>query len=71
MADIQHSSLTGVDLHECKGAASATAGQFLIANGNGTATFQALSSVPASVTVNGITLAALIARIVALESKAG
>lgn len=35
-----HSSLTGADLHETKGAATATAGQVLIATGAGTATFQ-------------------------------
>lgn len=38
----QHSTLTGADLHETKGAATATSGQFLTANGNGTATFKTL-----------------------------
>lgn len=69
MADKQHSSLTGIDLHECKGAANATLGQFLIATGNGTATFQTLSSIPATVTVNGVSLATILARIAALEAK--
>lgn len=71
MAEVTHASLTGADLHECKGAASATAGQFLIATGSGTATFQTLSSIPTTVTVGGVTLASLIARIAALESKVG
>lgn len=37
-----HSTLTGADLHETKGADTATAGQFLTANGGGTATFKTL-----------------------------
>ena len=37
-----HSVLTGADLHETKGAATATSGQFLTANGDGTATFKTL-----------------------------
>lgn len=37
-----HSTLTGADLHEVKGADTATAGQFLTANGGGTATFKTL-----------------------------
>lgn len=36
----QHSTLTGADLHETKGAATATSGQYLTANGDGTATFK-------------------------------
>lgn len=40
MANILHSALTGSELHECKGASTATTGQFLVANGDGTATFQ-------------------------------
>lgn len=39
MATTQHSALTGSDLHECKGAASATSGQVPIATGSGTAVF--------------------------------
>jgi hypothetical protein len=35
-----HSSLTGADLHEVKGADTATVGQILIADGAGAATFQ-------------------------------
>lgn len=35
-----HSTLTGADLHETKGASTATSGQVLIATGLGTATFQ-------------------------------
>lgn len=39
MANVQHSALTGGDLHECKGAASAASGQVPIANGSGSAPF--------------------------------
>ena len=37
-----HSTLTGTDLHETKGAATATSGQYLTANGDGTATFKTI-----------------------------
>ena len=40
---VAHSTLTGSDLHECKGAASATAGQVPVATGGGTAPFSTLS----------------------------
>ena len=43
MANVQHSSLTGSDLHESKGAASAASGQVAIANGAGSAIFGVLS----------------------------
>lgn len=39
MANVQHSGLTGSDLHECKGAASAASGQVPVANGSGSAPF--------------------------------
>jgi hypothetical protein len=39
MADVLHSALTGADLHETKGAASAASGQVPIANGSGGAPF--------------------------------
>lgn len=42
MADVLHSALTGSDLHECKGAASASLGQVPIATGAGTAVFGTL-----------------------------
>lgn len=42
MANILHSSLTGRDLHESKGAASAASGQVAIANGAGSAVFAQL-----------------------------
>lgn len=35
MANVQHSALTGSDLHEPKGVASATAGKVYISNGSG------------------------------------
>lgn len=40
----RHSTLTDPALHECKGAAAATAGQVLTATGSGTATFQTPSA---------------------------
>lgn len=43
MADILHSTLTGADLHECKGAATASLGQVPVANGAGSAPFAQLS----------------------------
>lgn len=39
MANVQHSSLSGAELHECKGAASAASGQVPVANGSGSAPF--------------------------------
>lgn len=39
-----HSVLTGADLHETKGAATATSGQYLTANGDGTATFKTIAT---------------------------
>lgn len=42
MADIQHANISDDQLHECKGAATATLGQVLTATGAGTATFQNL-----------------------------
>ncbi|AJT60727.1 hypothetical protein [Citrobacter phage CVT22] len=43
MANILHSQLTGSDLHETKGASSASVGQVPIANGSGGAPFGQLS----------------------------
>lgn len=42
MADVLHSALTGADLHETKGAASAASGQVPVANGGGSAPFAQL-----------------------------
>lgn len=42
MPDIQHKDIPDSQLHEAKGAASAQAGEVLTANGDGTATFQAV-----------------------------
>lgn len=42
MANVQHSALTGSDLHECKGAYSAASGQVPIADGSGSAPFGVL-----------------------------
>lgn len=43
MANVLHSALTGGDLHESKGAASAASGTVAIANGAGNAVFGVLS----------------------------
>lgn len=43
MADVLHSNLTGSDLHECKGASTASLGQVPVANGAGGAPFTQLS----------------------------
>lgn len=43
MANVQHSALTGADLHECKGADTAPVGTVPVATGAGTAVFQTLS----------------------------
>lgn len=43
MANIQHNTLSDPDLHECKGAVAATAGQVIVAQGNGTAIFRKLN----------------------------
>lgn len=43
MADVLHSTLTGSDLHESKGASTASIGQVAVANGAGSAVFTALS----------------------------
>ncbi len=42
MSNVQHSALTGSDLHESKGAASAASGTVAIANGAGSAPFGVL-----------------------------
>lgn len=43
MANVQHSALTGADLHEPKGAASASAGQVYVANGAGSGVWSRLA----------------------------
>lgn len=43
MADVLHSALTGSDLHETKGADTASVGQVPVANGTGGAPFNNLS----------------------------
>jgi hypothetical protein len=43
VADVLHSALTGADLHESKGAASASLGQVAVANGAGSAPFTSLN----------------------------
>lgn len=44
MVDIQHSALTGANLHEVKGADSATTGQVPVSNGAGAAPFAILTA---------------------------
>jgi hypothetical protein len=41
MANVAHSSLTGADLHEPKGAATATSGQVYVADGAGSGAWTA------------------------------
>jgi len=43
MATIQHSAIADADRHEAKGASSASSGQVLVANGDGTTTFRKLN----------------------------
>lgn len=45
MANVQHSALTGADLHEPKGAASAAAGRVYVANGAATGVWTALQDI--------------------------
>lgn len=52
MAVVQHKNITNADLHEAKGASSATVGQVLIAKGDGTATFQNITPRGSSYFVN-------------------
>lgn len=40
MANVQHSSMTGSDLHEPKGVASASTNQVYVSNGSGSGTWQ-------------------------------
>ena len=44
MANVQHASLTGSDIHEPKGANSASANTVYVANGSGSGTWQAVAS---------------------------
>ena len=52
MANVPHSSLTGTDLHEIKGASSATTGQVPVANGSGGAPFGKLTHTSLQTTGN-------------------
>lgn len=44
MANVQHSTLTGADLHELKGAASAAADTVPVADGSGSTSFEKIST---------------------------
>jgi hypothetical protein len=44
MADVQHSALTDPELHEPKGASTATAGQVYVANGSGSGTWKKVTA---------------------------
>lgn len=44
MANVQHASLTGADLHEPKGAATATVGTYYVSNGAASGTWKTLSA---------------------------
>lgn len=52
MANVAHSTLTGSDLHEVKGASTATSGQVPIANGSGGAPFGKLTHTSLGTTGN-------------------
>jgi hypothetical protein len=49
MTTVSHSSLTGADLHEPKGAASAASGTVYVANGSGSGTWTTLSALTGDV----------------------
>jgi hypothetical protein len=44
MADVQHSALTDPELHEPKGASTATSGQVYVANGSGSGTWKKITA---------------------------
>jgi len=44
MADVQHSALTDPELHEPKGASTATSGQVYVANGSGSGTWKKVTA---------------------------
>lgn len=44
MADVAHSTLTGSDLHECKGTASATASSVRVADGSGSGSWTVIKN---------------------------
>lgn len=49
-----HSALTDPELHECKGAAAASANTVLVANGTGTASFTTVPKAALSTDVKGV-----------------
>jgi hypothetical protein len=53
MATVSHATLTGVQLHEPKGVASATAGTVYVANGSGSGSWIGLIPVGAVVAYTG------------------
>ena len=59
MADVQHSTMTGADLHEPKGAGAASASTVYVANGSGTGTWQKISTSEIDATFNNANLLAM------------
>lgn len=59
MADVQHNTMTGADLHEPKGAGAASANTVYVANGSGTGTWQKISTSEIDATFNNSNLVAL------------
>jgi hypothetical protein len=54
MADVQHSALTGANLHEPKGIAAATADSIIVADGAGGSSIKVAASLPyAGITLSG------------------
>lgn len=54
MADVAHSTLTGSDLHECKGAGSAAANTVRVADGSGSGTWQKITASSIDSTIKNI-----------------
>lgn len=79
MADVLHSALTGADLHESKGAATASLGQVAVATGAGAAVFTALSyayltgapTIPAFNLNNGAVASAPLIKVYTATAAAG
>lgn len=64
----EHNTLTGANLHEPKGAATATSGQVYVANGAGSGTWTNVSSLEAGVVGQTYVLTAVIADVSTAET---
>ena len=54
MANVAHSTLTGSDLHECKGAGSASINTVRVADGSGSGTWQKIAAAQIDSTIKNI-----------------